>query len=177
MGICIYERNAGINMRLQNELWMIKFLLKKKWIWVLTLTIGMYFVLLPYQQNLLDFFGNLDRAKILFWRGTYLYHNVFVLIFVFHAAVQLLNIELFELHMMWKVQIRFVLCGVFILYQILAIPAYLWYVSIYPNEVSKFLLLVLTQMITAIIFYVVSAISKKTILGFVIVLTGILLLG
>lgn len=164
-------------MRLQNELWMIKFLLKKKWIWVLTLTIGMYFVLLPYQQNLLDFFGNLDTAKILFWRSTYLYHNVFVLIFVFHAAVQLLNIELFELHLMWKVQIRFVLCGVFILYQILAIPAYLWYVSIYPNEVSKILLLVLTQMITAIIFYVVSAISKKTILGFVIVLTGILLLG
>ena len=117
MGICIYERNARINMRLQNELWMIKFLLKKKWIWVLTLTIGMYFVLLPYQQNLLDFFGKLDTAKILFWRSTYLYHNVFVLIFVFHAAVQLLNIELFELHLMWKVQIRFVLCGVFILLQ------------------------------------------------------------
>lgn len=163
-------------MKLKNVIWMLWFVLKKKWIWALGVLLSMYVVLIPYQKNLLLFFGNPETAKPLFWESAYLFQHVFALVFLFQAAVQLLNTETPELHIMWRKQICFVLGAAFLAWQFLAIPGYVWYVSVYPSAIGKLFLLIFTQFVSASVFYVVSAVSRKTIAGFVVVLVAILFL-
>lgn len=163
-------------MRLKNVIWMLWFVLKKKWLWTLAVLLSMYVVLIPYQHNLLLFFENPETAEPLFWDSTYVFQSVFALVFVFQAAVQVLNTETPELHIMWRKQICLVLVAVFLTYQILAIPGYVWYLSIYPRAIGKLSLLILTQLVNVSIFYVVSVVSGKTIAGFIVVLIAILLI-
>lgn len=163
-------------MTLRNTLWMIKFLIKKKRCWFLIIIAAVYLVLAPYQNNLLIYFGNPEMAEILFWKSAYLYHNVFVLIFVFQTAIQLLNTEISELYMMWRKQIFLILCSMFFVYQVLASPEYIWYASIYPGSLSSIIILILIQIINITIFYVLSVVSHKTIFGFIIVFAVILLI-
>lgn len=122
------------------------FVLKKKWIWALGVLLSMYVMLIPYQKNLLLFFENPETA------------------------------ETPKLHIMWRKQICFVLGAVFLAWQVLAIPGYVWYLSVYPRAVGKLLLLIFTQFVSASIFYGVSVVSRKTIAGFIVVLIAILLI-
>ncbi len=162
-------------MGLHNEIWMIKFILKKKRLWSCILLAIIYLILIPYQKNLISSFGSAEAAKEIFWKSAFLYHSVFVLAFIFQAAIQLMDTEVSELCIMWKKQIIFVLGGVFALYQILMFPVYIWYASIYSKELLNLMVLFLVQMISVIIFYVTALMSHKTILGFLVVFIALLL--
>lgn len=153
-------------MKWKNVLWMIRFVIRKKWVWILTIIVAMYCVFVPYQKNLLDFFENPETAEYLFWNNVYLFHNVFVLIFMFHIAVQVLNMETFELYLMWKWQIRIVLGIVFFMYQILVLPEYIWYVSVYSDAISKVFLLIFIEIGNIFLFYAISVKSRKIVIGF-----------
>lgn len=162
-------------MRLKNAVWMLRFVLRKKWLWVLAVILAVYVVLVPYQKNLLCFFENSEAAKEIFWKSAYLFHPIFALVFLFQAAVQLLNTEAWELHRMWEKQMCIALGAVFLAYQILAIPAYAWYLSVYRYAVWNLFRLILTELLNGCIFYAVSVAGRKTMAGFIVVFTAILL--
>lgn len=163
-------------MKWKNVLWMIRFVIRKKWVWILSIIAAMYCLLIPYQKNLLIFFENPETAEYLFWDSVYLFHNVSALVFMFHIAVQVLNMETFELHLMWKRQIWSVLGVAFLMYQVAILPEYIWYVSIYPYEVGKIFLLIFTEIGNVFLFHAISVKSRKTIIGFGVDFLLILLL-
>ena len=162
-------------MKLRNELWIIKFIFKKKRVWNSLLLAIVYFILVPYQKNLIRYFGSAAAAEEFFWKSAFLYHGVSALTFMFQAAIQLMDTEMWESGMMWKKQIRFVLGGIFVLYQILMLPVYIWYASIYAEQLLYFVVLLSVQIISVIIFYMIAFISHKTIAGFLVVFIGLLL--
>ena len=82
---------------LKNKIWIIQFLLRKKCSWYVGIILIMYLIVIPYQINLIEFFESKENAKNLFWKSAYLYHNVFVLTFVFFSSMQLLNSEMREI--------------------------------------------------------------------------------
>ena len=163
-------------MNCRNVLWMLRFTIRKKWIWLLSVIVAMYCVLVPYQKNLLLFFGNPETAEQLFWKSVYLFHNAAALVVLFHIAVQVLNTETYELHLMWKWQIRAVLSAGFLMFQVLMLPEYIWYVSIYPYSVGRLFLLIFMELVNVLIFYAISVKTRKTIIGFVLTFLLILLL-
>ena len=162
-------------MKMPNEIWMIQFVFKKKRVLVCILLAVMYVIVIPYQGNLIRYFGNAEAAKGLFWKSTFLYHGVFALTVIFQAAIQLMDTEAPELCIMWKKQIISVLAGVFALYQIFMFPVYIWYASVYPEELLNLFLLLLVQIISVSIFYIIAFLSYKTILGFLAVFIALLL--
>ena len=162
-------------MRMNNKLWMVKFILKKKRLWSSILLAIIYFILIPYQKNLILYFGTAEDAKKFFWKSAFLYHGVCVLTFMFQAAIQLIDTELLELCIMWRKQIRVVLGGVFVLDQILMLPVYIWYAFIYPGQLINLMALLFVQIISVSIFYFISFISHKTIAGFLVVFIALLL--
>lgn len=163
-------------MNWKNVLWMIRFVIRKKWIWILSIITVMYCVFIPYQKNLLNFFENPETAEYLFWESVYLFHNVSVLVFMFHIAVQVLNMETFELHLMWKRQICSVLGAAFLLYQIVVLPEYIWYVSIYPYAADKIFLLIFIEIGNLFLFHAISVKSRRMLIGFGVDFLLILLL-
>ncbi len=154
---------------------MIKFILKKKRLWGCILLAIVYFVLIPYQKNLIRFFGSAEAAKVFFWKSTFLYHCVLGLAFMFQAALQLMDTEVSELCIMWKKQIVFILGGVFVLYQILVSPIYIWYAFVYPKDLFNLIILLLAQMASVAVFYMIALMSHKTIVGFLVVFIALLL--
>lgn len=161
-------------MTLQNNLWMLKLVLRKKWPGVAAILAAVYLVLMPYQKNLLSFFGDAEAAKYIFWDSVWLYHSIFAVTFVYLAAAQLMSSELLQLRRLWKKQTRIVLASVFLVYLLLASPEYAWYFVIYPEQTVKLLLLFLLQIVSTLIFYIFAEISKKALIGYAVVFIGLL---
>lgn len=161
-------------MTLQNDLWMMKLVLRKKWPGVLAIFGAMYLVLMPYQKNLLSYFGDTEAAKYIFWDSVWLYHSIFAVTFVYLAAVQLMNSEMLQLRGLWEKQMRIVLASVFFVYLLSASPEYVWYFVIYPEQAVNLLLLFLLQIMSTLTFYIFAEISKKTMIGYAVVFIGLL---
>ena len=161
-------------MTLQNDLWMLKFVLRKKWPGALAVFGAMYLVLMPYQKNLLSYFGDAEAAKYIFWDSVWLYHSIFAVTFVYLAAAQLMNSEMLQLRGLWKKQTHIVLASVFFVYLLSASPEYVWYFVIYPKQAVNLLLLFLLQIMSTLTFYIFAEISKKTLMGYTVVFIGLL---
>lgn len=70
---------------------------------------------------------------------------------------------------------RIFLGGVFVLYQILVSPIYIWYAFVYPKDLFNLIILLLAQMASVAVFYMIALMSHKTIVGFLVVFIALLL--
>lgn len=157
-----------------STIWLITFLLKKKWMWLLGIVIAIYFFVVPYQRNILLFFDDYDIAKKIFWDTAFLYHSIFSVILVFQGAVQLITSETQEIIYKNSSKIRRALFGVFGVYQVMAFPSYIWYLMVYTIDAILLCRLILTELASFLVFYIIVKITKQPLIGF-LVLFGVLL--
>ena len=154
---------------MDNNIWMIKFLLKKKWLWVLGVCVGVYFFVLPYQKSLLLLESNYEKIKQLFWKIAALYHSVFAITLVFQGIIQLINSETKDLFSKNNRFVAIIGLGIFIVYEILVCPIYIWYLIVYSNEILYFLSMILCETIAFIVFGYISIILKQPLVGYLVV--------
>lgn len=153
---------------LKNKIWIIQFLLRKKCSWYVGIILIMYFNLIPYQINLIEFFESKENAKNLFWKSAYLYHNVFVLTFVFFSSMQLLNSEMREIFAKEKKQIVSILLGIFGIYQLIVLPIYIWYLMIYLDEFKNIVVMLTFEIVYICIYIILAWLCKKTLVVYIL---------
>jgi len=152
---------------MNSDLWLIYFLLKKKWLWLVGIILVLYFVILPYQQNILIAYQDIEYAKNLFCETNYLYHGILSIVLVFQAAVQLMSVEILEVTKK-NLKIIKAMLGVLFVYEILAFPIYIWYISIYSEEIRLLVRLIILQFLGFALFFIISIITKRPLIGFLV---------
>ena len=142
---------------LKNKIWIIQFLLRKKCSWYVGIIL-----------NLIEFFESKENAKNLFWKSAYLYHNVFVLTFVFFSSMQLLNSEMREIFAKEKKQIVSILLGIFGIYQLIVLPIYIWYLMIYLDEFKNIVVMLTFEIVYICIYIILAWLCKKTLVVYIL---------
>lgn len=160
---------------MKNNIWMVLFLLRKKAVWYLGILLILYAVIAPYQANLLEFYDSREMAESLFWRSAFLYHNVCVLTFVFLSSMQLLHSEVLEIFKKEKRRILTILAVVFGVYQLAALPLYIWYLEIYMDQFWYFIALFISEVVFVLVYFFLTWAYRKTIVVYVVMFLAILL--
>lgn len=162
---------------MDNNIWMIGFLIKKKLVWLLGICVGVYLLVFPYQKNLLLLEGDYEKIKQLFWDTAFLYHSVFAITLVLQGIVQLINSETKELFAKYNPRMMIIGLGIFLIYEVLVFPLYIWYLLVYPNEGLQFLCMLVYEFVAFAVFSCVSMLTKQPLISFLsvfIVLLGLL---
>lgn len=162
-------------MMMKNNIWMMFFLLKKRMAWYLAILFILYAVITPYQANLLDFFDSREIAEAVFWRSAFLYHNVCVLTFVSLSSMQMLNHEVLEVFKKEKRRIFTILAYMFVVYQIAAMPLYIWYLNVYSDQVGYFIALIVSEMLFVFLYLFLTWVYRRSIVVFFVVFSVMLL--
>ena len=120
------------------------------------------------RRMFLEFFESKENAKNLFWKSAYLYHNVFVLTFVFFSSMQLLNSEMREIFAKEKKQIVSILLGIFGIYQLIVLPIYIWYLMIYLDEFKNIVVMLTFEIVYICIYIILAWLCKKTLVVYIL---------
>lgn len=122
---------------MKNNFWLIQFLIKKKWVWLVGTIIVLYFMLLPYQKSLLLYSGEYSDVRKMFWDVACLYHGILLVTFVFQGMSQLMNTEIGEMTKMFVKAGKYVAIGFMLAYELIALPSYVWYIKVTLGDMSQ----------------------------------------
>lgn len=155
---------------MKNNIWLVGFLAKKKLLWLTGIVLAVYFILLPYQRNLLLYADGCRDVKKVFWDTACLYHGVLSLTFVFQGMCQLMNTEVGEMTGMYSGIRKYAAAGFVLIYELMAMPVYIWYISVSSGDVGRLGILLLVHIMGIVLFWVIAKLADQVMAAYVIVL-------
>lgn len=153
------------------------FVIKKRLLWILIITLFIYVVILPYQYNVLSHYGeNSEEFAVVFIRNILLYNIILQISFIGQIGLILVNHDVYETLCVFKDKIYNILHISFLLYQLLVMPLYLVYMIQFSYTIWHILLIIIIEIITEAIFEMGIHFLKNIWASYMLILFGLIVL-
>ncbi len=152
-------------------------LIKHKKIWIAAIILIFYGVIIPCQHNILNFYNDIWLAEKEFWLIAGMIIPVFSILFLFLIFNQLYQPDIVETVLATKSVNLPLLVWSWVFAEILYLPGYIWYLTVYPNAMFHIGVIILFTILLFLLFYVFMRLFNRVLSIFFALVAVILLIN